>query len=151
MKVQYDRTEVFGADEVQRIIERNVPWVRAFITSSIKALLKDGRPPLTEKISEQQRLANLLNAPPAFWDALQAQDPESAAAMVAMVIKARQKGKIPAEGPLADMVGPEDTELPPPNDTGLPEDITAQGPSAPMNVATSPNGSSGPGAVDYTG
>lgn len=151
MKYQYDRTEVFGANEIQDIIDRNAKWLAAFIISGVRALLKDGRPPFTERVSEQERLQNLLNASPAFWDALQAQDPETAAAMVAMVVKAREKGKIPAEGPLANMVGPEDTEMPPEADLGLPGEVTGQPQSQPQQVTTPAAATSGPGAVDYTG
>lgn len=100
--------EVWGANDVQAIVERNAKWVTAFIIAGVKAVMKDGRPLFTEKTSEAARLAALLQAPPEFWNALEAQDPESAAALVASVIRAREKGKIPAEGPRAGEVVPEE-------------------------------------------
>src|SRR5690349_18051344 len=124
---QYDAGDIWAADAVQRIVDRNALWLRKFLVTGIKAVMKDGRPLFTERISEQERLANLLNAPPAFWDALQAADPESAAALVASVIRARAKGKIPPTGPLAALVAPEN--LPGGGtDLGLPEELPPAGP-----------------------
>lgn len=104
----YNPHDVWGADEIQRIVERNAKWFTEFIVAGVKAVMKDGRPLYTERIPESERLANLLNAPPQFWDALQASDPETAAELVASVIKAREKGKIPPVGPRAAEVVPED-------------------------------------------
>lgn len=104
----YNPRDVWGADEIQRIVERNSKWLTEFIVAGVKAVMKDGRPLYTEKIPEQERLANLLAAPPQFWEALQAADPETAAQLVASVIKAREGGKIPPVGPRAAEVVPED-------------------------------------------
>jgi len=131
------------------MVKRNAVWAQQFIDAGVKALMKDGRPLYTDKIPEAERLANLLNAPPAFWDALQASDPETAAALVASVLKARMKGKIPAEGPLADQVVPEDGAAP--QDLGLPQELPPEGPPPAFGTATSTTGASGPGAVSYTG
>lgn len=98
------RQDVWGADEVERIVKRNAMWLGEFLIAGIKAVMKDGRPLFTEKIPEKDRLAALLQAPPAFWDAMQTQNPEMAADLVAKVIKARLAGKIPPQGPLADQV-----------------------------------------------
>lgn len=99
--------QVWGADDIQRIVDRNAKWITAFIVAGVKAVMRDGRPLFTEKTSEAAKLAALLQAPPQFWDALEAQDPETAAALVADVLRAREKGKIPAEGPRAGEVPPE--------------------------------------------
>lgn len=145
----YDAGNLWGADDLEEIVNRNAAWAQAFIDAGVKALMKDGRPLYTDKIPDSERLANLLNAPPQFWDALQASDPETAAALVASVIRARQKGKIAKEGPRAGEVVPEDG--PAPEDLGLPQELPAKGPPAAFGTATSPSGSSGPGAVGYTG
>lgn len=146
---QYDVGNLWGADDLEAMHDRNSEWARQFITAGVKALMKDGRPLYTDKIPEAERLANLLNAPPAFWDALQASDPETAAALVAGVIRARMKGKIAKEGPLANEVVPEDGAKP--EDLGLPQELPPGGPPKAAAVSTSTTGESGPGAVGYTG
>ena len=106
----HDRADIWSADAIQGIVERNGKWARDMLVALVNALMKDGRPIFTEKIPESEMLANLLNAPPQFWDAIQASEPESAAALVAKLIKAREKGKIPQIGPSAEEVVPEDGE-----------------------------------------
>ena len=104
----HDRLDIWGANATQEIITRNAVWAKDMLVSLVNALMKDGRPIFTEKIPESESLAALLAAPPQFWDAIQASDPESAAALVAQLLKAREKGKIPQIGPRADEVVPED-------------------------------------------
>jgi len=72
-----------------------------FIVAAVVSLRKDGRPLFTAKVTDKERLAKLLEAGPEFWDALQANDPEVAAQMLADIIRARAAGKIPAVGPRA--------------------------------------------------
>lgn len=104
------RYDVWGADEIERIVRRNAEWLARFLSAGIKAVMKDGRPLFTQEIPEDERLAQLLAAPPQFWTALEAQDPETAAALVATVIRARQQGVIPPEGPRANEVTEADLE-----------------------------------------
>lgn len=104
------KRDVYAADALQEIIERNAKWLTRFMEESIKSLMKDKRPLFTEKISEQERLASLLTAPPEFWARLESNDPETAAALAASIVRARQQGKIPAEGPLADQVSSDDAD-----------------------------------------
>ena len=61
--------EVWGANDVEAIVQRNADWITRFITAGVKAVMKDGRPLFTMKTSEAERLAALLTAPTAFWDA----------------------------------------------------------------------------------
>jgi predicted GNAT family acetyltransferase len=72
------------------------------------SVMKDGRPLFTKQTTEAAQLAALLTAPPQFLDAYKKQDPEGAYAAAASIVRAREKGKIPAEGPLADQVPPEE-------------------------------------------
>lgn len=112
---QYGRT-VWGANDLEKVVARNAKWITAFIIAGVQAVMKDGRPLFTEKASEAEQLSALLTAPPQFWDALEAQDPETAAALVATIIKARAKGKIPAEGPRVEEIPVELTDGELPND-----------------------------------
>ena len=104
----HDMRDVWNADEIQRIIDRNAPWAMERIVTIVRSLMRSGRPIFTEKISQQEQLDALLLAPPQFWDAMQTADPEQAAALVAQVLRAREKGKIPPTGPRAAEVLPED-------------------------------------------
>lgn len=101
-----------GADAIQRIVERCADKVTRFIVAGVHGVMKDGRPLYTEKIPEEERLAALLMAPKPFWDALQEKDPETAASLVAAILRAREKGKIPPVGPRADEVTMEDAAPP---------------------------------------
>lgn len=103
---------IWSAEDIQKIVERNAPWFRDIITEGVKATQRSGRPLYTEKIPEDERLAALLQAPPQFWTALASTDPETAAALAASVIRAREEGKIPEEGPRADEVTSDDVEEP---------------------------------------
>ena len=104
----HDRADIWGADAIQGIISRNAVWASDMLVAMVKSLMKDGRPIFTEKIPQQESLQKLLNAPPQFWEAVQSQDPEAAAALVAKLLDARMKGKIPEIGPRADEVVAED-------------------------------------------
>lgn len=104
------RRNIWNAEDIKGIVERNAPWFRTLVTEGVKATQRSGRPLYTERIPEDERLAALLQAPPQFWDALSSTDPETAAALAASVIRARAEGKIPEEGPRADEVTPEDAE-----------------------------------------
>jgi hypothetical protein len=104
----HDRADIWGADAIQGIISRNAVWASDMLVAMVKSLMKDGRPIFTEKIPQQESLQKLLNAPPQFWEAIQSQDPEAAAALVAKLLDARMKGKIPEIGPRADEVVAED-------------------------------------------
>jgi len=105
-------SNVFGANEVERIVKRNADWFMRFIVAGVQGVLKDGRPLYTEKIPEADRLAALLMAPRPFWDALEAKDPETAAALVAAILRAREQGKIPPVGPRASEVTAADATPP---------------------------------------
>jgi hypothetical protein len=118
---------LWGADEVERIVKRNADWFMRFIVAGVQGVLKDGRPLYTEKIPEADRLAALLMAPRPFWDALEAKDPETAAALVAAILRAREQGKIPSVGPRANEVTMQDANPsatagngPPPKQTSAP-------------------------------
>jgi|GEM_PF-2915046 len=91
--------DVWGADSYEEIVTRNTLWMKTFVVQAVKALRRDGRPLGTAKVSEQERMLRLLEAGPAFWDALQRDDPEAAAQMAADIFRARAAGRIPAEGP----------------------------------------------------
>ena len=92
---------VWGADRLQDVIDRNAKWMQDFIVAAVVSLRKDGRPLYTGKVTDKERLAKLLEAGPEFWDALQAEEPEVAAKMLADIIRARAAGKIPQQGPRA--------------------------------------------------
>ena len=113
--------DVWGANDIQAIVERNAAYMTAFIVAGVKAVMRDGRPLFTERTTEADRLAALLQAPPQFWDALAASDPETAASLAADIIRAREKGKIPAEGPRANEVQPETAPAgaPPTTEAGI--------------------------------
>lgn len=106
------RRNIWNADDIQGIVERNAPWFSKIVSEGVKATMRSGRPLYTERIPEDERLAALLQAPPQFWDALASTDPETAAALVASVIRARAEGKIPEVGPRADEVTADDLEEP---------------------------------------
>ena len=74
-------SNVFGANEVERIVKRNADWFMRFIVAGVQGVLRDGRPLYTEKIPEADRLAALLMAPRPLWVALEEKDPETAAAL----------------------------------------------------------------------
>jgi len=105
---------VWGADRLQNVIDRNARWMTEFIVAAVTSLRKDGRPLYTAKVTDKERLAKLLEAGPEFWDALQAEDPEVAAKMLADIIRARAAGKIPSRGPRAE----EAEEMPDEDETG---------------------------------
>jgi len=118
---------VWGANEVERIVKRNADWFMRFVIAGVQGVLKDGRPLYTERIPEADRLAALLMAPRPFWDALEAKDPETAAALVAAILRAREKGQIPPVGPRANEVTMQDANPsatagngPPPKQTPAP-------------------------------
>lgn len=91
--------DVWGADQYEDIIKRNVVWMQEFIVQAVKALRRDGRPLGTIKLTKDERLTRLLEAGPEFWDALQQNDPEAAAQMAADIIRARAEGKVAPAGP----------------------------------------------------
>jgi|SRR3990167_717243 len=103
--------QVWGADRLEIIVKRNADWLQKFIVAGVRAVLKDGRPLFTDKISPKERVKAILEAPPEFWAALEQQSPEAAAELVAQVIKARMKGQIPLEGPRAEEVNPNDFSI----------------------------------------
>ena len=103
---------IWNADDIEGIVERNAPWFTSTVVEGVKATMRSGRPLYTEKIPEDERLAALLLAPPQFWDALSRTDPETAAALAASIVRARAAGKVPEEGPRADEVTSEDIEDP---------------------------------------
>jgi hypothetical protein len=106
------RRNIWNAEDIEDIVERNAPWFATLVSEGVRATQRSGRPLYTERIPEDERLAALLQAPPQFWDALSSTDPETAAALAASVIRARDQGKIPEEGPRADEVTPEDAVEP---------------------------------------
>lgn len=91
--------DVFGANQYEDIVNRNVKWAQDFIVSAVNSLRRDGRPLGTRKIAQPERLASLLEAGPEFWDALKQSDPEAAAKLAADIIRARADGKVPEQGP----------------------------------------------------
>lgn len=91
--------DVWGANQYEDIVKRNVEWMQVFIVSAVKALRRDGRPLGTAKTSQQEKLTTLLEAGPEFWDALKGNDPVAAAKLAADVLRARADGKVPEEGP----------------------------------------------------
>jgi len=115
------------------VIDRNAKWMTDFIVTAVVALRKDNRPLYTAKVNQKERLARLLEAPPEFWDALQANNPEVAAKLLADVIRARAEGKIPSFGPRAQ----EAQDMP---DDGE-EDATGTQPAQPLpEFVDSPEG-----------
>jgi hypothetical protein len=92
-------THVPSADIVEQIVRRNADWAARFITRMALGLLKDGRPLFTTRIPPKERLERLLQAPRPFWEALSERDPETAAAMVAEIIRARSRGQLAMTGP----------------------------------------------------
>ena len=115
---------VWGADRLQDIIDRNAKWMQEFVVAAVVSLRKDGRPLYTAKVDAKERIAKLLEAGPEFWDALQQNNPEVAAAMLADIIRARAAGKIPPTGPRAQEASemPDDWE----------EDETGTQPAQPL-------------------
>lgn len=93
---------VWGADRLQDVIDRNSKWMTEFIVAAVTSLRKDGRPLYTAKVTDKERIAKLLEAGPEFWAALQSEEPEVAAKMLADIIRARAAGKIPSRGPRAE-------------------------------------------------
>lgn len=91
--------DVWGANQLEDIVQRNREWMQEFIVAAVKSLRKDGRPIFTKKVPEKERLARLLEAGPEFWDALKQNDPEAAAKLAADIIRARGAGKVPEVGP----------------------------------------------------
>lgn len=125
--------DVWGASRLQDVIDRNAKWMTDFIVTAVVALRKDNRPLYTAKVNQKERLARLLEAPPEFWDALQANNPEVAAKLLADVIRARAEGKIPSFGPRAQ----EAQDMP---DDGE-EDATGTQPAQPLpEFVDSPEG-----------
>lgn len=110
MTNRLNRRDIWNADDVERIVQRNAKWFSDLVAEGVKATQRAGRPLFTQKIPESERLAALLQAPPEFWERLSSTDPETAAALAASVIRARAQGKIPAEGPRANEVTPEDAQ-----------------------------------------
>lgn len=100
--------DVYAANDVEKIVKRGAKWFTETLVEGVKATMRDGRPLYTDKIPEDERLAALLTAPKQFWEVIQTQDPETAMALAASVVKAREKGDIPEEGPRADEVTAED-------------------------------------------
>lgn len=101
---------------MQDFVQRNADKLQEYIVAGVRSLMADNRPLFTQKLSEKARLQRLLEAPPEFWAKLETTDLETAAALAASVIRARQEGKIPDKGPLAGSVTHEDakpTELAP--------------------------------------
>ena len=105
---------VWGADRLQDIIDRNAKWMQEFVVAAVVSLRKDGRPLYTAKVDAKERIAKLLEAGPEFWAALQTEDPEVAAKMLADIIRARAAGKIPSRGPRAE----EAEEMPDDDESG---------------------------------
>lgn len=100
--------DVLDANQLERVILREAETLTNMILDGVHAVMRAGRPLFTQQVPEADRLANLLLAPRPWWEALEEKNPELAAAMVAEILKAREAGKIPAKGPLADQVGPDD-------------------------------------------
>lgn len=93
--------DVYAANDIEAIVQRNVEYFKDVIISGVKALRKDGRPLFTEKVEQKERLQRLLESPPEFWAALEHESPEIAATLAMQVVTARAKGKLAKYGPLA--------------------------------------------------
>lgn len=110
-----------GANEIERVVKRNAAWATDFLVEMTRALLRDGRPPFTEKIPKKERVQMALQAPPEWWAQMQSADPFKAAQIAAEVVKARAKGEIPQYGPHAPIDPYE--ELPEPNDVATKQEL----------------------------
>lgn len=107
MRTEVDPT-IPSADEVEEIVKENAAWATRFIVETVRSLLRDGRPLFTMRVPSRKRLEAVLNAPRPFWQALSERDPETAAALVADVIRARSRGELAMTGPRAVEVTAQD-------------------------------------------
>lgn len=93
--------DVYAANDVADIVNRNVKFFKDMIIAGVKALRADGRPLFTEKVNQNERFQRLLEAPPEFWSALESESPEVAASLAMEIVTARSRGKLSKYGPLA--------------------------------------------------
>ena len=52
-----NRRDIYTADDIERIVNRNAKWFRDLVREGVKATQRSGRPLYTEKIPLDERLA----------------------------------------------------------------------------------------------
>lgn len=101
--IDYTPRALPDANVLEDRVNRLTQWAVDYIVAGVKALKAADRPIFTRPVSHKELLAQLLSAPPGFWEQLQQIDPETATAFVATVLKARDKGETPRIGPQFDV------------------------------------------------